>query len=79
MKGPVLKTDNQYLAQGQLVPLTIDSIFFHTAIFLTDKNCLCGGFETNAAVLENLITFFIWPKLCFLFRSDKNSGCYGNF
>ena len=43
------------------------------------KNLLLRNhMENEADTLHTCIEHHPLQKLCFLFRSDKNSGCYGN-
>ena len=44
------------------------------------KNLLLRNHKKDAAkTLHTCLGHYLLQKLCFLFQSDKNSGCYGNF
>ena len=42
------------------------------------KNLLRNHMEDEAETLHTCLEHYLLQKLCFLFRSDKNSGYYGN-
>ena len=43
------------------------------------KNLLLRNhMEDEAQTWHTILGYYHLQKLCFLFRSDKNSGCYGN-
>ena len=42
------------------------------------KNLLRNHIEDEAETWHICLGHYLLQKLCFLFRSDKNSGCYGN-
>ena len=43
------------------------------------KDLLRNHIEDEAETWHTCLGHYHLQKLCFLFRSDKNSGCYGNF
>ena len=42
------------------------------------KNLLRNHMEDEAETWHACLGHYLLQKLCFLFWSDKNSGCYGN-